>query len=492
VTRPEWPFYSPSQVDTFISCPRKWWFKYVAGYKAPPKKGQIEGKRIHAEIETSLRHGVLSSDDRAVAALAELAAIDAAGGGSLEDRLKIAIASPSHVAEVMSVESGIGTVLIESEINIPIKGKPEMYGLVDLADFRKRRPEITDWKTTSDLKYALTEYEIAASNQMLIYAKWALDVADDVDSCIVRHIVIPTVGRARAIATEAEVSRDHVESKWSGLMPILDEVEDARMKKSVTEVEARGMTNGECNRYGGCEHLNRCTAAMFRREEVEMTSDIKARIAELKKAIGPAAEAGERAKEAADQGTIREPSSDAIAAKLAKLRAVKSNGKAQETISQPQKADEPETSDDVAESPLDKVRALKEQARVASAKQEVKEKAVEAVKGKPTPSMSEPSESGIGTLYLDCAPLSSNPKTAGVLHHITLEEWVAPATKAVREKSGIGWQYHDYRKGTAMLCDEVDALEAPESLVVDTSTPLAKVLIEVLIPRADRVIKGFR
>ena len=47
---------SASQVNTFLSCPVKWYFSYVRGIKIPPSIAFVFGRAIHSGLENIYRH----------------------------------------------------------------------------------------------------------------------------------------------------------------------------------------------------------------------------------------------------------------------------------------------------------------------------------------------------------------------------------------------------------------------------------------------------
>lgn len=94
----------------------------------------------------------------------------------------------------------------------------------------------------------------------------------------------------------------------------------------------------------------------------------------------------------------------------------------------------------------------------------------------------------IEILYLDCLPVGRWAPT--------LEEWIAPILQTIRERTGISWQMHDFRKGTGLICNLIEEAasrgELPSELLVATGNPLGGVCMEVLIPRANQIIQGVK
>lgn len=89
----------------------------------------------------------------------------------------------------------------------------------------------------------------------------------------------------------------------------------------------------------------------------------------------------------------------------------------------------------------------------------------------------------VAVLYLDCAP------TRGV-NAERLEVVLAPILETIKQSTGTSWQHHDYRHGPGLVVDGIATLALPSHLVIDTSTPLGKVALEALIPRADVIVTG--
>lgn len=237
--------YSASQLALFRACRRKWWFSYPAGFKTPPGPSQLLGSEIHRQIEKYLLDGAEPADARAVEGLRSLASTPA------------------------------GALHVEGGITIPLSpaadGTPRSFvGFIDLLDDgNPAKPVITDHKTTSDVRYAKTSYELAEDVQMLSYAKHAIDRYPEAVEVELRHNVIPTKGAPRALLTSTTVGRAHVESRWASYLPILAEMDLGHETRNAADVPDDGRENGECQKYGGCPHAGRCAASIFRTETID-------------------------------------------------------------------------------------------------------------------------------------------------------------------------------------------------------------------------------
>lgn len=48
-------YFSPSQIETFSSCQRKWAFGSMLGMRVPQTKGQALGDEVHKQLENYLQ-----------------------------------------------------------------------------------------------------------------------------------------------------------------------------------------------------------------------------------------------------------------------------------------------------------------------------------------------------------------------------------------------------------------------------------------------------
>lgn len=125
-------------------------------------------------------------------------------------------------------------------------------------------------------------------------------------------------------------------------------------------------------------------------------------------------------------------------------------------------------------------------AYVDAPKKKKKKKAVEApaVDTKvPAVEATIPTE-GTATIYIDCLPIGGAPAT--------LEAWAAPICARIERETGKGWQLHSYREGTGLLVAYAGERELPTEIACSSGAPLTAVLLESILPRATRVVRGVR
>ena len=155
--------WSPSQVETFKMCERKWWLNKIAGMEVPDTGDTLTGTRVHGEMEAYLKSGdaaTLSEISRpALWLLDELRRRD------------------------VDVEVPLG----EKDKNWKLTGKKALVvaaglpvlGFADVMDIYSTEdggipPLVLDWKTTGNLKYVKTSDELRRNDQVITYAQAVL------------------------------------------------------------------------------------------------------------------------------------------------------------------------------------------------------------------------------------------------------------------------------------------------------------------------------
>lgn len=480
--------YSATQLQMLQVCPRKWWYGYgPLKLKAPQGASQALGSAIHAELEHVFKSAQVPAPEhkaRAISAIREIARLDS-------ERFKWPASEIVKVAkEPLDWFSNLGAnPAMGSEINFSIEldvpdgaERRAVIGVIDLFDARTEiQPIVTDYKTTRDLKYLKTEYELETDAQMTVYAKQAFDLIPEAESVIVRHIGIPTRGPSAAVSCSATVQREDVEERWRGYLQIFDDAELYRSKAEAIDVPAEGISNGECDRFGGCFYKPQCHAAQIfagqavseptaadlfaaRQGETMGGLDILARI----KAKQAEAQAGSAAPASEEKKLeVIEQRIDAVEAaapvaeekKLSPLERAKLAASGKAPAPPPPKTEEKKQ---VIETPADHPINKPLPAPVPKANGEIK---------------------GL-RLFVNCRPTKGDV--------VELETFMAPVIDAINAKTGKRWQHHPYREGPGYLLDGFKTLTLPNALVVDRASPMGQILLEALIPLASEIIEGTR
>ena len=213
---------SPSQLDTWRSCHRKWAFTYISGLPRPPEtKAQRIGIALHAKAETFIKTGVPDY------------------GATTEDDVEAARLLPAILPYLPKGATA------EQKIKVTLDGVDfgGRYDWLDVDAYDNK--EVGDLKTTSSLRWAKTEEELAIHPQPLIYAK-----STGAESC--RWVYVQTKGAAH-------VREVRFKPDFSALPGIIADAKD------ITKAWAdRGDPNtyepnlGACEAYGGCPFKAHC------------------------------------------------------------------------------------------------------------------------------------------------------------------------------------------------------------------------------------------
>jgi len=226
--------WSASQVDTYLSCNRKWWFNKILGLEIPQHPSAAIGSEVHAQIEGYLE------------------------GAKGQDTLgPIARTAIPFMPEP-------GTVNIESSIE-PLKltaaGLPAL-GYIDVHNLRTDPPEVLDWKTTSDLRWAKSEDDLQRNVQMTVYAKATLATFEQMGlrrPPFVRltHVAMVTKPPHRAQRTSTIIDVDTIEKNWATIEATVADMKTTALATTPDRVTPNETT---CGAYGGCAFRDRCRA----------------------------------------------------------------------------------------------------------------------------------------------------------------------------------------------------------------------------------------
>jgi hypothetical protein len=225
--------WSPSQVDTFELCNRKWWFNKIMGLEIPQHPSATLGQATHAELETYLEHG----DPKVLGPIAR-AGLDF-------------LPQP-------------GTVLIEYDIAplaLTAAGLPAL-GRIDCLSLSTEPPEVIDHKTIGNLDYAKTSDDLARNVQMTVYARAATRELESMGlpapkAVKVSHIAYQTKGAHRAQKTSALLTQERIAQNWQRIDATVKEM---RETSTVLTPDRVTPTKSACDAYGGCFFRDRCRA----------------------------------------------------------------------------------------------------------------------------------------------------------------------------------------------------------------------------------------
>jgi RecB family exonuclease len=504
-------YVSPSQISTFRSCNRQWYFQSILGIRAPQKPSAALGEAVHKQLEDYILKG--TPPDKTIPA----GQIASKGLGFLPP------------AAECDVELNIGEH--PAGQNLKIEGI-QVTGRIDLLRWKGApMPEVLDHKTTSNPSYALTESELHNDPQMLIYSGflYALlkhqKVWEGRQMVRATHLVYGTRAPYVSQRTSVLMEYDHVRDAWgTHLRDTVLDMKDAAVLPSVIEVEPN---YSACGKYGGCFFKDKCQA-MKQGGQTEMsllnivkgtpstssTSTPAPAPAPAKPAPAPAPVAPAASVLPPDAP----PRNDKAAAQPSLLGAAKAAVEAEKTYVREERAaiqnesDLRDTPGDLfgpaitaANAPLgDATPAVEEPvvaAPVVEAVEAVDEKpkktrtkaapAAEAPAAQPTantpaPVKAEAPRAGL-VLYIDCFPERGRDT-----EFTLLEDLIKPWAEQICEQEKVPhWSLVPYNRGPAFLCAKALANPPKGILIVQTRQPSAAALLEVLRPMADIIIRGW-
>lgn len=230
---------SPSQIESFSLCRRKWWFRSIAGIEEPEKPSAALGTAIHAALEDYVENGTMPDTSTPA-------------GRAAEPGLVFLTPRMAHPTEGWALKER--AIDPEDEDTLRLSGVP-LKMRIDLVDPSQSPIEIIDHKSTSDLKWAKSEDELPYNVQMVIYAKWAMTQCQ-VPVVGVSHIVYVTAGRPYSKKTgPVHLDAAHVDSEWEKLGLVVDQMKDTATARLPSDVPP---SHAACGAFGGCYFRSRC------------------------------------------------------------------------------------------------------------------------------------------------------------------------------------------------------------------------------------------
>lgn len=247
------PHTSASQVALFEKCERAWYFQSVEGLRSPPTPSQAFGTNTHKELENVLAvpNYRVKPDFVPIVTVAKSARYDARYGGGL--------VMPDPIEDLVKNPATYPTFRVEGEFLIPTyTGGPFWKGFIDLwLPFRKP-PEVLDYKTTSDLRYAKTPDELLTDVQMVSYAKRGFIVQPEAKIIRTTHLYLTTRGKPKALPVTVDMDAEHVEIQWTRALGKVRKMVSLRSVASADDITPNGVDTGHCHAYGGCPYKTKC------------------------------------------------------------------------------------------------------------------------------------------------------------------------------------------------------------------------------------------
>lgn len=238
---------SVSQIASFdptqpAGCPRRWWFRYVAGRPEPETKAKGKGKDFHTSIEYYLKTGedVLSPEVRAGKHLIRRG-----------DQQHIEVQVPD---EVFHLKLDFAGVYLSGRIDLLDCGTIHLDG--EGTEVSEDVIEVLDWKTTSSIAaYGKSGAALLTDPQMVGYGLAVLNADRHADRVRLSHVYFQTRGQKLAAKRTIVATRDHLEGEHRRLTAVVNDMRAIAQISDVSEVPKNLLA---CSAYGGCPHASYC------------------------------------------------------------------------------------------------------------------------------------------------------------------------------------------------------------------------------------------
>ena len=273
---------SASQIKTYKLCRKKWWLEKV--------KKMPSGRTSYGAVFGSVVHGCLERMQKGENIYPE------GWSESLNEGDEDIVYQLIGMHEVIKTDKPI---FVERRFDIPVYKDIRMIGYIDLF----MEGHVIDHKTTSAMRWALKPKELAADDQMLIYAKYMLDLYPDVKVVKLQHNVFLRSYIPKKKTTLAYATRDAILEKWGELTRLAKSMKRDRVGPCPTVP-----MGDHCNAYGGCPFASVCAGTLTegqylsaKGKELKMADELAKKLAAL-----------EAKKRGAPKAPVQEPAPPAL------------------------------------------------------------------------------------------------------------------------------------------------------------------------------------
>ena len=234
---------SPSQINNFRDCPRKWWYASIAKIPYSQHPSAALGERVHKilEVATATKsrpvdlRPMVSENTPQKEVLVAQAAWDAIDAFLLQQTGRPLVDREAQIEEAWELPQG-------APLTLAARGRADLV----IPDF------IVDWKTTSDLRWAKSVNELRSDPQVLMYSA-ALDPDEPVRDFV--HVYTQTRNSPAARVVHTPIDRFMREQGLIALDKHVAAMSGCASAGAAEEVEPN---TDACSRYGGCPFALRC------------------------------------------------------------------------------------------------------------------------------------------------------------------------------------------------------------------------------------------
>ena len=248
-------YFSPSQIEAYRTCPRKWAWKYIERIEAPPNPYAAFGLAVHFQIERYLIEGVPFdlTTDAGECAMAGIHLIPRPGTPGMSVEQPWFMSGWGHLfhgKKDIQIDRVVGTNILspdntlnESALVDPLHGQ--------------RVPIIIDHKTTGDLNagWNLTPDTLPKNPQAVLYAADAM-LKLGTQAVDLRWNYYRRRRPFKAKPVDVRVYRETLEPALADIKNTADEM--ALIKLSGTRAKDLPPNPDACGAYGGCPFVRHC------------------------------------------------------------------------------------------------------------------------------------------------------------------------------------------------------------------------------------------
>lgn len=248
-------WFSATQVETYLLCPRKWaWYK-VAGIVQPPSPSLALGSAVHAQLEGWLRDGK------------PLDLLSEAG--------QIAMAGLHHLPA-----PGTPGLVVEQAYQLVIGGH-HFRGAKDWQLLDRRPPVVGDHKTTKDYRWVKTVEELRTNIQAALYAADSM-LRTQYPVCDLQWTYFKTSGGRGSQVVHLRVTAEEIVPTIDRVIKACDEM--SLILRAGVRAEEVPINPEACEAFGGCPYQSICNLTPEQRFRAMMnqqaTSDFLAKLQE--------------------------------------------------------------------------------------------------------------------------------------------------------------------------------------------------------------------
>ncbi len=254
-------FLAPTTIEkadaSHGGCLRKWFFRFVMGWKEGEEKRWSElGKKCHGEMEHYLTTGEEVLGRITVAAKKYAPAPD-----------------PKQQRLLIEFDIGLGDLdrVALRAAGIPIVGYTDVVDAVGpfinesgdgYFDDPKGTKEALDWKFGTAKKGAERDFsksgiQLIDDTQMVTCGEWVATVFPSTDHLRLSHVYTNTQGRPVASKATILVPRERLARSWEYVVSVVRTIKDVATERDHERVPGNTLA---CESYGGCPYADRCSA----------------------------------------------------------------------------------------------------------------------------------------------------------------------------------------------------------------------------------------